>query len=202
MSTNGAPNNFSDINLKSDPKVYSPSEDSFLLADNLIISEKDEVLEIGIGSGYVSLIAAQQSKFVWGTDINPKAVQLAKENAKLNEIDNVEFLKANLFPNLDRKYDLILFNPPYLPEEELLNEKKDIDLSWSSGPDGRKITDKFIQNVGNHLKKEGKFQLIQSSISDIKKTKTKLNELNYNFEVTANEKLFFEKLVLITGFKS
>ena len=201
MSTNGAPNNFSDINLKSDPKVYSPSEDSFLLADNLIISEKDEVLEVGVGSGYVSLVAAQKSRFVFGTDINPHAVKLARENAILNDVDNIKFIKTDLFPVIEKKYDLILFNPPYLPRDDVITRKKKIDSSWSSGSDGRKATERFINNLDVYLKKEGTFQLIQSSLTGLKQTKDSLKDFGYDIEITAKKKLFFEELFLISGFK-
>ncbi len=201
MSTNGAPILNDNIELTTDLKVYSPAEDTFLLANNLEIYKDDKVLEIGVGTGYISILAANKAQYVWGTDVNPKAVKISKKNADLNNIDNTKFLKTEYFPKKPSKFDLIILNPPYLPEEEIISRKKPIDRSWGAGENGRKVTDTFINKVDSYLKSEGRIQMIQSSISGIEKTLEKLKDLNYKVEITAEKKLFFEKLVLITAYK-
>ena len=109
---------FGTLRLSIAPTVYEPSEDSFLLATYASgITEGKKILEIGCGSGIASLsaAAANPKNKVLGVDINPKAVECAKGNAKRNGVENAKFAVSDLFANASGKFDSILFNPPYLP---------------------------------------------------------------------------------------
>ena len=99
--------------------VYIPAEDSFLLAD-YASKQKGRILEIGCGSGIVSLsaAAANRANEVIGVDINPAAVECATKNAEKNHLKNCKFLQSDLFANVSGKFNVILFNPPYLPTTE------------------------------------------------------------------------------------
>jgi len=193
--------NYKGLKIKSCNNVYLPAEDTFLLADNLIISEGDKVLEIGTGTGLVALYAAKIAKYVVATDINPWAVKCAKDNVEMNQAHNIEVRCGNLFqPLKNEKFDLILFNTPYLPTEEYERIDDDLNAAWDGGADGRKIIDLFLENVKDHLKDDGRVQLVQSSLSDIKKTLCKLEEKGFEAVQTASERLFFEEIVVITGY--
>ena len=67
------------------------------------------------------------------------------------------------------------------------------------GLDGREIIDAFLDGVKDVLKKEGKIQMVQSSLADNEKTLQKLRDLGFQAEITAKEKCFFEEIVVITG---
>ena len=109
-----------DFIINTHDNVYVPAEDSYLLADNLQINEGQSVLEIGTGTGIVAMYASKLTNDITVTDINFDACELAKTNFKLNKINNIEILFGNLFePVGNRKFDVILFNTPYLPTEEL-----------------------------------------------------------------------------------
>ncbi len=95
--------------------MYAPAEDSELLAQHLKVGRDDDVLEIGVGSGYVSLVAASKARSVVGVDVNLRAVALAGSNASLNGITNVQFLHADMFGPLRGKFDLILSIRPTFP---------------------------------------------------------------------------------------
>jgi len=182
------------------PEVYEPAEDTFLLAENLDIQRKDEVLEIGTGTGLIALYTAQRTKNVVATDINEQAIKCALKNTISNKTYNVELRHGNLFePVAGEKFDLILFNTPYLPTSE--DEKLDDNLNaaFDGGMDGRDTIDQFINAVAEFLKEEGRVQLVQSSLSDNEKTLIKLKELGFDAEITAREKFFFEEIVVITG---
>lgn len=182
------------------PEVYEPAEDTFLFAENLDIQRRDEVLEIGTGTGLIAVYAAQRTKRVVATDINEQAVKCALKNTVTNKTYNIELRQGHLFePVEEEKFDLILFNTPYLPTEE--DEKLDSELNaaFDGGLEGREIIDQFIEQVKDYLNEEGRVQLVQSSLSNNEKTLSKLKELGFEAEITASEKCFFEEIVVITG---
>src|SRR3989344_3083851 len=93
---------YKNLKINFHPLVYEPSEDTFLLAKALEeamakLPANAEALEIGTGTGIISLILSKKCKTVLGTDINQYALNLARENAETNAIDNVEFIFSNLF---------------------------------------------------------------------------------------------------------
>ena len=153
-------------------EVYPPAEDTFLLIDNLIVKNNDSVLEVGCGCGIVSIAASLNAEKVTSIDINPHAIKCTKENIKLNNRKNIEVIESNLFEKIDDKYDLILFNTPYLPVTE---EEHDVDddysKSWDGGVDGRKVIDAFLEEAPKYLKEDGTIQLVQSSLVIMKNIK-------------------------------
>jgi len=196
-----------EFEFEADEVVYEPSDDSFLLAENLNIKQGDRVLEIGTGSGIVAMYASKVALEVLATDINFNAIELAEKNFKNNNIHNIKLLFGDLFEPInsdlkekERKFDLILFNTPYLPTDtdEILED--DLNYAFDGGLDGRSVIDRFLNQIKNHLNEGGRVQLIQSSLSNVEKTLLKLEELGFLVEITASEKFFFEEIVLITGF--
>lgn len=187
--------------LKKNELVYEPAEDSYLLAENLDISPGDSVLEIGTGSGIVAMYASKLTDKITVTDINFNAIELAEENFKINGIQNIEILLGNLFEVVEnRKFDVILFNTPYLPTDKDDIFDDELNYAFDGGEDGRKIIDLFLNEVRNHLNTKGKVQMIQSSLSDIEKTLDKLDEIGFITEIAASERFFFEEIVLINGY--
>ena len=135
--------------------VYEPAEDSFLLA-TYASSLSGRILEVGCGSGIVSLSAAQASlkNVVLGVDINPIAVKCATENARANGVANATFLKSDLFSELPatQKFDYILFNPPYLPtsrKERLLSPEE--NAAYDGGASGLNVFKRFMLDAPAHL---------------------------------------------------
>ncbi|WP_461461075.1 HemK2/MTQ2 family protein methyltransferase [Methanobrevibacter sp.] len=191
-----------DFEIETNDLVYIPAEDTFLLAENLEIKESDTVLEIGTGTGTVGLFASKLTNGqITVTDINFDALELARVNFSKNNIENVEFVFGNLFDELEnRKFDVILFNTPYLPtdEDDIIDDN--LNYAFDGGADGRKIIDPFLYEVKNHLNKGGLVQLIQSSLSDINKTFEILSKEGFMCEVAASEHFFFEDIVLINAY--
>ena len=181
--------------------VYIPAEDSYLLAENLEIKQGQSFLEIGTGSGIVAMYASKLTDKVTATDINFDAVTLAEENFKANGIDNIELLFGNLFePVKNRKFDVIVFNTPYLPTEEGDIIEDNLNYAFDGGLNGRKVIDLFLNEVKNHLNEGGIVQLIQSSLSDNDETLNRLDELGFIAEIAKKEHYFFEDIVLINGY--
>ena len=191
-----------DFKINIDDNVYIPAEDSYLLADNLEIKQGQSVLEIGTGSGIVAMYASRLTDNITVTDINFDACELARKNFEDNGIENIEILFGNLFePVKNRKFDVILFNTPYLPteEDEVLDDT--INYAFDGGLNGRKVIDLFLNEVGNHLNDNVIVQIIQSSLSGNEETLEKLDQLGFVSEIAAKEHFFFEDITLINAYK-
>ena len=191
-----------DFKINIDDNVYIPAEDSYLLADNLEIKQGQSVLEIGTGSGIVAMYASRLTDNITVTDINFDACELARKNFEDNGIENIEILFGNLFePVKNRKFDVVLFNTPYLPteEDEVLDDT--INYAFDGGLNGRKVIDLFLNEVGNHLNDNGIVQIIQSSLSGNEETLEKLDQLGFVSEIAAKEHFFFEDITLINAYK-
>lgn len=180
--------------------VYQPAEDSFLMLEELsrLLSsvrgpQKTQdrrpkaVLDMGTGSGILAIAAAKAGCSVTAADINPEAIKVAKENAK-KEGAGIDFIVSDLFDNVSGKFDLIIFNPPYVPTEP--NEKKDMEsAAWDGGKDGMTVITEFLKRVKGFLKPEGRILLLISTIDD-KEPKLK----GFKTKVKRKESLFFERL--------
>ena len=126
--------------------------------------EESNILDIGTGSGAISIAIANElkSSSVTGIDINEKALKLANENKTLNKIENVNFIESNLFEKLDKdfKYDLIVSNPPYISKEEyetLMPEVKNYEPqnALTDLGDGLHFYKEISKQAGEFLKDTG-----------------------------------------------
>ena len=180
--------------------VYSPREDSELLAAALKVSKVASVLDMGCGTGIQGLQAILLGAgFVCFADANPKALANARKNFSLLKKQGfnakAKFVKTNLFSNVKRKFDFIVFNPPYVPSEN----KKFLDLD--GGEKGRDVLDSFLKQAPKFLLPGGKIFFLQSSLNGLARTKKILKEKNLKFRIVARQKLFFEELVVFCAWK-
>lgn len=168
------------------------------------------LLEIGCGSGIqleTALKLGIKKQNIFSCDINLKAVnycknmRLSKEafkkvaqpykEGRLSEgnrrcLRGFNCIQSDLFQNIHGKYNLIIFNPPYLPEDK--KEPKDSRIATTGGKKGSEIINKFLKQAKDYLKKGGKIFLLTSSLTK------GINFLNYKKKLLEKEKLFFEEL--------
>lgn len=183
--------------IKVIPEVYEPSEDSFLLAEASLAEIKgaEKILEIGCGCGIISaVIKANTDATVLGIDINPHAVKCSKDNG-------IEVIRGDLLSSIRGKFDILIFNPPYVPtpDEERTNDW--LNTALDGGHDGRRIIYKFLEDAGEHLVDNGRLFLLISSITGIEEIKSKLKSLDYSVKECIQEKYSFEQLVAIVAQK-
>jgi len=181
-------------------KVYEPSDDTFLIADCLEVKEGARILDLGTGCGILGILAAERAERIIGIDINPHAVRCAKANAKTNGIEGkMDLVRGDLFQPLksDEKFDLILFNPPYLPTPEREGRRGWLEKAWSGGPSGRRVIDRFLFEAPRHLTQEGVILLTQSDLSNIKRTLAILERKGLKTEILDELKFPFETIFLL-----
>jgi release factor glutamine methyltransferase len=180
--------------------VYEPAEDSFLFAENLKVQENETVLDVGTGCGILGIIAAEKASAVVAVDVNPYAVRCARENAKLNEVQNrIYYVQGDLFTPFNEcfKFDVVLFNAPYLPVDD--NETGSwIERAWVGGATGRQAIDRFIAEAPRHLKQMGRVLLMQSTLADVDETLRRFTDYGISARVVAEQTFpFFETIKLV-----
>jgi release factor glutamine methyltransferase len=171
-------------------EVYSPSDDSFLLLKVTEVSPGERFLEIGCGSGLVSLHAAKAGATVTAADINPHAVECTKKNAVGNNL-RIEVIRSDLFEKVDGCFDVIIFNPPYLPEET--RSTSWIEKSWSGGEEGSEVAVRFLEEAWRHLSPGGRIYVILSSIGGFTSA-LKAAKPRYDAEMLEEKHMFFESV--------
>ena len=180
--------------------VYEPAEDSFLFAENLDVEKGADVLDVGTGSGLLAIVAAEKAVSVVAVDFNPYAIRCAKKNSVLNSLrSKMAFVQAGLLTAFNEyaKFDLILFNAPYLPSAEFEDDFWMV-RSWAGGVNGRQVIDQFITEAPPHLKTNGRILLMQSTLANVEETIQKFKEQHMKARIKAERKLpFFETLTLI-----
>jgi len=182
-------------------EVYEPAEDTFLLADYLaqVVKEIDTVLDVGTGCGILAVLAARKALKVVATDLNPHAVECARLNAVANDVsEKVDVRLSELFESIQNteKFDLIVFNAPYLPSESH-EEETWIGRAWAGGPTGRQVIDKFIDEAPEHLRENGRVLVVQSTLANIDETIAKFSKASFETSVVAEKKFPFETIVVI-----
>ena len=182
------------------PEVYEPSDDTFLMAECLEVKEGARVLDLGTGCGILGILAAERAEEALSIDISPHAVRCAKANAKTNGVGGkMDLVLGDLFQPLkpDEKFDLILFNPPYLPTPEREGRRGWLEKAWSGGPSGRRVIDRFLFEAPRHLTQEGVILLTQSDLSNIKRTLAILERKGLKTEILDELKFPFETIFLL-----
>jgi release factor glutamine methyltransferase len=185
--------------IETHPEVYDPAEDTFLILETLQIPPKKTVLEIGTGCGLIALDCARRGLSVVCTDINPFAVRLTRRNTQRNSHllnGSIEVRQGNLYSALQKneRFDVIVFNPPYLPTVTKEKVGGWFDIATDGGKDGLQITKRFIHGLKKHLLNNGHAYFIFSSLSPRLTLETSLKKEGFSFEIVAARRFEGEDL--------
>ncbi|HKL24068.1 MAG TPA: HemK2/MTQ2 family protein methyltransferase [Candidatus Nanoarchaeia archaeon] len=174
-------------------EIYHPSEDSYFLSDilkkeiKIIENYKDKCyFEVGCGGG-IQLETLERlginKNNIYSCDINPKAVEKCRKKG-FNSIE------SDIFSNINKKkkFDIIIFNPPYLPEDKNKKEPEDSKKITTGGKKGGEIINSFLEQVKGYLNKKGIIFILTSSLTK------NINWSGFKKTKIAEKNLFFEKL--------
>jgi release factor glutamine methyltransferase len=171
-------------------EVYSPSDDSVLMLDAMsnFPLEGKEVLDVGTGSGILGLSCALHGANVTITDIDERAL-LSVQNAARSLGVDLNVTRSDLFSNVSGRFDLVLFNPPYVPSSTI--EDKTID----GGERGSELIGKFLDTLPGHLNMDGSALLLVNNMNDAPALIAE--HPDFDFSVIAKRALFFEELQVL-----
>lgn len=193
--------------------VYNPAEDTFLLLDTVKHRTKSGdldfsgkvVLELGTGTGLVSLWIAKNAStrpdHLVVTDISPHAAHCTRDNVNLNSMMPISILCSDLFTAFGRstKFDIIIFNPPYVPSNNADSRKsRDWESrTWDGGVQGREIIDQFLLSFADYLSSTGQAFIIHSSLNILGKTIEITKAQGFDLEIVGKTKLAWETLFVL-----
>ncbi len=176
------------------PGTFIPRPETELIIDcvrnDFPLLEKKNVLEVGSGTGCLSISIAKLYKnfFVTGVDISKKAIKTSIKNAKKLNCSNVQFAEKDLFKMNFNHYDIIISNPPYLAFDEIgsLDESvknHDPFIALSDNKDGLTFYKFFINNIDLFLKKDG---IMYFEIPNSPVTESIIDLVNENKKVSSD----------------
>jgi len=123
---------------------------SLTLASLTVRRRVKTALDIGTGAGIQAFLAVSHADHVIGTDTNPRALNFARFNAKLNAIDGIEWREGSFYePVAEQQFDLIVSNPPYVISPESRFIFRDTNLP------GDAVSEKVVREAGQRLSEGG-----------------------------------------------
>lgn len=155
---------FYGLNFKVDERALIPRFETEIIVDFLLKSsyKKDKILDIGTGSGAIAISLGKNlpTSQIVGSDIEEKALSLARENKERLKASNVSFIKSDLFEEISEKFDIIISNPPYINQtdydkldERLYHEPKSALLA---SEDGLYFYRRIIKEANSYLNQGGR----------------------------------------------
>ena len=169
-----------------DKGVFIPRPETEILIEKTIEIYKNfffpsfvNILDIGTGSGNIAITLGKEIKnsSLIATDISEKSIKIAKKNAARYKVENkIKFIKTDLFPKKNIKFDIIVSNPPYIPEREIENLENDVKkepyIALNGGKSGMKYIKKILKNSGKYLSNNG-FLILEIGYNQSKFLKNK-----------------------------
>lgn len=168
--------------------VLIPREDTEILVQEAIKINKKEILDMCTGSGCIAISLALyiENSLIDAVDKSKRALKIAMFNAKKNNA-NVNFINSNLFEKIEKTYDLIVSNPPYIKTDDLNALQKEVKnepkMALDGGKSGILFYKKIIKQAKNYLNENG-FLLLEIGYDEAEAISNLLKSNNYkNIEI-------------------
>ena len=157
---------FMKLNFLVNENVLIPQPDTEILVEEVIkiaeLESKTKILDMCTGSGCIGVSLAYYLKNakITMSDISKNAIEIAKKNAKENKVlEKTEFIKSDLFENIEEKFDIIVSNPPYIETDVIKSLSKQVQnepkIALDGGKDGLLFYRKLIKEAPNFLNDNG-----------------------------------------------
>jgi release factor glutamine methyltransferase len=149
--------------------------------------ENRTLLELGSGSGLISVYAAKHGAIVTAIDLNPTAVKNTEANALANGVE-IQVMQSNLFDSLPKQtFDWIVINPPYYANKALNDEQ----LAWYCG-EGFDYFKKLFSQLGAYLHSQTSTIMVLSQACEIETIQSIASQSGLRFELIKEGSAFFE----------
>ena len=186
--------------MEPDPdQVYPVREDTLLLLEAALdeVRPPDRVLDLGTGSGYIARRLVGKAALIVATDVNPHACRMAS-----SEGGGVAVARADLTAGLRGHFDLILFNPPYLPTKpgERINDW--LEKALDGGESGRDVIGRLLPDLPRVLAPGGRLLLVFSEMTGIEEVLCLLTDAGFSAEVARRNRVEGEDLLVVKAKRS
>ena len=161
---------FMKLDFYVDENVLIPQPDTEILVEKAIEEAKKienvEILDMCTGSGCIGISIAKNIKNAKVTlvDISENVIEIAKKNALRNKVESqLTFIQSNMFEKVEKKFDIIVSNPPYIKTDVIPKLDKQVQnephIALDGGKDGLKFYKIIIEEAKKYLKENGKLIL-------------------------------------------
>ena len=197
---------FMKLNFYVDKNVLIPQPDTEILVEKAIEicnnhGNDIKILDLCTGSGAIGISIAKNIKNakVYATDIKNTVIDIAKQNAKQNNVDNIEFIVSDMFENIQEKdFDIIVSNPPYIETDVIKTLPTEVRnepiIALDGGKDGLKFYKIILSEYKKYLKKDG-YLLLEIGYNQAKSVGELIN-LNYSIieDLAGNDRVIIIKV--------
>jgi release factor glutamine methyltransferase len=145
------------------------------------------LLEIGAGSGLISIYMAKQGAIVTATDISSRAVKTIGDNAALNKAD-IRVIESDLFLNIEKQaFDYIVINPPYYKG----SPRDEADFAWKAG-ENLEYFQRFFNDLNHYIHTRSRVLMVLSEDADIDKIKNIALSNSLHMNLLRKKNIMFE----------
>jgi release factor glutamine methyltransferase len=182
---------YQDVTVKVFPGVFHPGlfYSTKFLVDYLITQpiQNKSLLELGCGTGLISIVSAKQGAIVTASDLSQVALNNAAINIKSNKA-SVATIQSDVFDNLNGKvFDWIIINPPYYAK----NPSNESELAWNCG-EHFEYFEKLFKNLQHHIHTETNVIMVLTLGCDLKNIFIVARSHGFEFELIEERNVLFD----------